>query len=50
MVACHVEKKRPTLSKETFEASYAPQLDHTVRVSVTLKVERAGLRNLKEDF
>ena len=31
MVACHVERKRPTLSKETFEASYAPQLDHTVK-------------------
>ena len=39
---CHVERKRPTLSKETFEASYAPQLDHTVKVALTLEVERAG--------
>ena len=35
------EEKGPTLSKETFEASYAPQLDHTVKATSTLEVERA---------
>ena len=32
----------PTQSKETFEGSFAPQLDHTVKVALTLEVERAG--------